>query len=144
MNTQQAFHVDHATTLVIFGATGDLGKKKLFPSVWDLYERGILPEVFHVLGFARSEMSDEQFRVYVKDIIVSARPEAPMDRVEMFLEHLHYHSGLFDDVQEALDMISGSIAILTGAALAPKSGYLRNGQTAEASGHRPVRLSREV
>ena len=47
-------------------------------------------------------------------------------------------------VQEALDMISGSIAILTGAALAPKSGYLRNGQTAEASGHRPVRLSREV
>ena len=47
-------------------------------------------------------------------------------------------------VQEALDLISGSIAILTGAALAPKAGYMRNGQTTEAAGHRPVRLSREV
>ena len=48
-------------------------------------------------------------------------------------------------VQEALDMISGSIAVLTGAtAMAPKSGYLSNGHRAPNPGYSPVKLSREV
>ncbi|MEW5724304.1 MAG: hypothetical protein AB1896_14435, partial [Thermodesulfobacteriota bacterium] len=48
-------------------------------------------------------------------------------------------------VREALDMISGSVAILTGAAAsAPRKGYLANGREEKAAGYRPVRLSREV
>jgi hypothetical protein len=47
-------------------------------------------------------------------------------------------------VQEALDLISGSIAILTGARVSAKTGYLPNGQAASMDGYRPVKLSREV
>ena len=48
-------------------------------------------------------------------------------------------------VQEALDLVSGSIAILTGAvSTAPKRGYMANGQQAPAAAYQPVRLSREV
>jgi hypothetical protein len=47
-------------------------------------------------------------------------------------------------VQEALDLVSGSIAILTGATLRPGHAYNAAGRKAPASGHHPVRLSREV
>jgi hypothetical protein len=47
-------------------------------------------------------------------------------------------------VQEALELISGSIAILTGARVSTKTGYLPNGQSASTSGYQPVKLSREV
>lgn len=48
-------------TLVIFGASGDLAKKKLYPSLYQLYKRGMLPEPFHVVGFARTKMTRETF-----------------------------------------------------------------------------------
>ena len=47
-------------------------------------------------------------------------------------------------VQESLDLISGSIAILTGSVSTKKTGYLANGQHAPAAGYQPVKLSCEV
>jgi len=48
--------------LVIFGASGDLASRKLLPAVHRLFQEGLLPERFAVVGFARTEMSDEAFR----------------------------------------------------------------------------------
>jgi glucose-6-phosphate 1-dehydrogenase len=48
--------------LVIFGASGDLTKRKIFPALYALAFRGLLPEQFAVVGAARSEWSDEEFR----------------------------------------------------------------------------------
>lgn len=48
--------------LVIFGASGDLTKRKLIPALFDLYQQNLLPENFAVLGASRTEMSDEDFR----------------------------------------------------------------------------------
>jgi glucose-6-phosphate 1-dehydrogenase len=48
--------------LVIFGASGDLAKRKLIPAVYDLAKDGLLPERFALVGYARSESSDEAFR----------------------------------------------------------------------------------
>jgi glucose-6-phosphate 1-dehydrogenase len=48
--------------LIIFGASGDLTKRKLIPALFDLYEQDLLPEKFAVLGASRTELSDEKFR----------------------------------------------------------------------------------
>src|SRR4051794_1594071 len=48
--------------MVIFGASGDLAKRKLMPAIYELAREKLLPEKFAVIGFARTEMSDEAFR----------------------------------------------------------------------------------
>jgi glucose-6-phosphate 1-dehydrogenase len=52
--------------LVIFGASGDLTKRKLFPALYSLALRGLLPERFAVVGAARSEETDDEFRERMK------------------------------------------------------------------------------
>jgi glucose-6-phosphate 1-dehydrogenase len=49
-------------TIVIFGASGDLSKRKLFPAILNLRRSGLLPDQFAVLGLATSEMTSEAFR----------------------------------------------------------------------------------
>jgi glucose-6-phosphate 1-dehydrogenase len=49
--------------LVIFGASGDLTKRKLIPALFDLYKQNLLPEQFAVLGVSRTELTDESFRI---------------------------------------------------------------------------------
>ena len=48
--------------VVIFGASGDLTRRKLLPALWNLHVEGRLSEGFSVLGMARSPMTDEEFR----------------------------------------------------------------------------------
>ena len=48
--------------LVIFGASGDLTKKKLVPALFSLFKQNLLPKCFAVLGIGRSSLSDESFR----------------------------------------------------------------------------------
>lgn len=57
------------TVLVIFGANGDLAKRKLLPALYNLDEGGLLPERWRVIGSARSEVSDEDFRQTARDAI---------------------------------------------------------------------------
>ena len=53
---------DQTTSIVIMGATGDLTRRKLMPALFSLSLKGRLPEGTRIVGFARSEYSDEQFR----------------------------------------------------------------------------------
>lgn len=55
--------------VVIFGASGDLAKRKLIPSLYNLKEEGLLPEDFAILGVARSPMDDQSFRKEMSDAI---------------------------------------------------------------------------
>ena len=52
----------HPTTLVIFGATGDLARRKLLPALYNLAHEGALPEHFALVGSSRSDLADEDFR----------------------------------------------------------------------------------
>src|SRR3954447_7746799 len=52
----------HPTTLVIFGATGDLAKRKLLPAIYNLAHEGALPERFNLIGVSRGDLSDDDFR----------------------------------------------------------------------------------
>ena len=58
-----------ACVLVIFGASGDLTKRKLFPALWSLAVRNLLPDDFAVVGVARSKETDAQFRARMKDAV---------------------------------------------------------------------------
>src|SRR3982751_1808409 len=55
--------------LVIFGASGDLATKKLFPALYSLAFRRLLPEHFAVLGVARTEETDDEFRERMKEAV---------------------------------------------------------------------------
>ena len=53
---------DEPFSLVIFGASGDLTRRKLIPALWSLYAARTLPEPFTIIATARTEMTDEVFR----------------------------------------------------------------------------------
>jgi glucose-6-phosphate 1-dehydrogenase len=55
--------------LVVFGASGDLTRRKIFPALYELKLRGLLPEAFAVLGAGRTEWSDEEFRTRMEGAI---------------------------------------------------------------------------
>lgn len=60
--------------LVIFGASGDLTKRKLMPALYDLYRRKLLPKNFAVMGVSRTNYSDHTFRRQIeKDLKKFAR-----------------------------------------------------------------------
>ena len=52
---------------VIMGATGDLAKKKIIPSLWHLYKNNLLPEKLKIIGFSRDSFNDEQFHKFILD-----------------------------------------------------------------------------
>ncbi|HEY0617130.1 MAG TPA: glucose-6-phosphate dehydrogenase [Kribbella sp.] len=56
-------------SLVIFGVTGDLARKKLMPAVYDLANRGLLPPGFALVGFARRDFSNQDFAQIVHDSV---------------------------------------------------------------------------
>src|ERR687886_1878996 len=55
--------------IVIFGASGDLTRRKLLPALYSLAFRRLLPEQFGVVGVARTEMSNDEFREYAKEAV---------------------------------------------------------------------------
>ena len=53
------------SSLVLFGVTGDLARKKLMPAVYDLANRGLLPPSFALVGFGRRGWDNEEFAAEV-------------------------------------------------------------------------------
>lgn len=56
---------DHPLVMVIFGASGDLTKRKLMPALYSLYKEKRLNTSFSVLGIGRTEYTDEKYRLYI-------------------------------------------------------------------------------
>jgi glucose-6-phosphate 1-dehydrogenase len=83
---------------VIYGASGDLAQRKLLPAIYNLGLRGLLPARFAVIGYARTEMSDDEYRKFAKAAI-EAHSRTPIDEDywPAFASMLRYHAGGFDD-----------------------------------------------
>src|SRR5215472_2203150 len=87
----------HSTSLVIFGATGDLAHRKLLPALYNLAHEGSLPERFEMIGVARSEMTDEGFREMARESITRFSRRRADERVlDGLLSEMRYISGGFD------------------------------------------------
>jgi glucose-6-phosphate 1-dehydrogenase len=97
-------------TLVIFGATGDLTKRKLVPALYALAVDGLLPERFTVIGAARSELTDDQFRAAMRDAVTRfARLRLDEEVWSRFAEGLRYAS--FSDRDGGLDGVKRALEI---------------------------------
>ena len=86
----------------VFGASGDLAKKKVYPAIFALFYDKHLPEDFIVYGYARSKMSTEEFKDRIRDSL-PCRISGAQDcsaKVEEFLARCHYHAGLYDDPED--------------------------------------------
>jgi glucose-6-phosphate 1-dehydrogenase len=85
--------------LVIFGATGDLTSRKLAPAIYNVGKEGLLPPNFALVGFARREKTDAQFREELKTGVSNFSRTKPID--EPFWNHfenqIFYHQSEFDD-----------------------------------------------
>ena len=81
--------------LVIFGATGDLARKKLHPALYRLITGGRL--TMPIIGVARSPWSDEQLRAYARESVVSRFGPEPEPALGAFADHLAYVSGDYGD-----------------------------------------------
>ncbi|WP_430119170.1 glucose-6-phosphate dehydrogenase [Neobacillus rhizosphaerae] len=75
--------------IMIFGATGDLAHRKLFPSLYRLFERGRLNK-FAVIGVARRSMSNDDFQQSVQDSVLGALGNK--DNLDEFASHFYYQS----------------------------------------------------
>ncbi|MDT8861672.1 glucose-6-phosphate dehydrogenase [Alkalihalobacillus sp. MEB130] len=75
------------TAFVIFGVTGDLAKRKLFPSIFKLYKAGKLSENFAVVGVARRDWSDDTLR---ENITNSLPSDEDPETIQRFCAHFYY------------------------------------------------------
>jgi glucose-6-phosphate 1-dehydrogenase len=82
--------------LVIFGAAGDLTKRKLIPALYNLRKHRLLPKDVAVLGVARRELTDEQFRGEITENIHSFATDGVDEKVwDEFRPALYYQAGEF-------------------------------------------------
>src|SRR5215510_10996080 len=65
--------------IVIFGASGDLAKRKLIPAIYELAKEGLLDEKSYVMGYSRSQMSDEDFRKTAREALEKFSRTKPFD-----------------------------------------------------------------
>jgi len=91
------------TIVVVLGASGDLAKKKTFPALFGLFKQGLLPDHLHIIGYARSKMTDTEFHErqvsYIKGPSDSASDEernAHKETLKKFSAISSYISGAYD------------------------------------------------
>src|SRR2546426_1858597 len=83
---------------VIFGASGDLTQRKLIPALYSLAYRRLLPEKFAVVGVARTEASDDEFRAKMQEAVKAhARDEFRDDVWQALADGMRYVSTDFAD-----------------------------------------------
>ncbi|MEY4494104.1 MAG: hypothetical protein RL570_219 [Actinomycetota bacterium] len=97
------------SSLVIFGVTGDLSRKKLMPAVYDLANRGLLPAGFALVGFARREWKNQDFGKVVKEAVKQyARTPWNESVWKQLAENIRFVSGEFND-DAAFDRLKATI-----------------------------------
>jgi len=83
--------------LVIFGASGDLTHRKLLPSLFQLFQKELMPEQFYIVGCARTKMTDEAFRQKSYDSLKSKFKDVADTQIECFVKQCFYNYGDYQD-----------------------------------------------
>jgi len=90
-----------STTIVIFGASGDLTHRKLIPALFNNFKKGRLPEKFRVIGFARRDWSDDVFREGLREGMEKFAADAfEAETWAAFAPTLHYFKGNLDVAED--------------------------------------------
>src|SRR6202521_4942342 len=91
--------VSEPCTVVLFGASGDLAKRKVIPAMYDLAIHNSLGPRYTIIGFARTPMTDESFRAALAEAAKSISEVGPIGpkQWDEFAANLHYTEGEYDD-----------------------------------------------
>lgn len=98
-------------SLILFGASGNLAKLKLYPAMAALAAAGRMPEHYAIIGFARTDMNDESFREIVRASIVAAGTDMDDAGLEKFLSRVFYQQGGYGD-RPAFDALRARLAVI--------------------------------
>ena len=86
-------------SIVLFGASGDLAKRKVIPAMYDLAQNGSLGERYTILGFARTPMTDDSFRSTLGEAAMTISEVGPIEPAKWneFASNLYYSPGDYKD-----------------------------------------------
>ncbi len=114
--------------IVLFGATGDLAKRKLLPGIFHLAQVGLMPERFRIIGAARNATGDEEFRELAHEAVDSSQRKSPDPEAwERFAECLSFvavgdgYQGLAAAVAEAREQLADGAKSLIYLSLPPSA-----------------------
>ncbi|HOL32576.1 MAG TPA: glucose-6-phosphate dehydrogenase [Anaerohalosphaeraceae bacterium] len=82
---------------VVFGASGDLAFRKLYPSLYELYRRDLMSRHFYLLGCGRSALSDSMFRDSIKEKLQTMLDNPDYEMLHTFVQHFSFISGNYAD-----------------------------------------------
>jgi len=100
--------------MVIFGATGDLTKRKLFPALYNLAKEDFLPHTFAIIGVGRQEMTTEEFRTQMLANLREFIPNGADEKlIKWFEERTYYTGGDFDDDKKLFSDLKALIGDVT-------------------------------
>jgi len=92
---------DLPTSIVIFGASGDLTQRKLLPSLFNLFRKGRMPKQFRIIGYGNTAFTDDQFRTHLEEGIKQfASFEFKPDEWASFASNLVYQQGRYTDLAD--------------------------------------------
>lgn len=93
-------------SIIVVGSSGNLARKKIYPALFALYCREYLPERFHAFGFARSELSEAEFRTRITEHLTCRYTpgESCAKRMEEFLGRCRYMPGSYGSSDSLLDL----------------------------------------
>src|SRR6266403_3733296 len=85
--------------IVLFGASGDLAKRKVIPAMFDLAAHNSLGSRYAIVGFARTPMNDDSFRTATSDAAKNMSDIGPVDPAKWseFASNLFYCAGDYKD-----------------------------------------------
>ena len=89
------------TSIVIFGASGDLTQRKLVPSLFNLYRKGRMPKEFHIVGYGGTAFTDDQFRAHLKEGLEQfASFKYKTEEWDSFAPSLAYQQGRYTELED--------------------------------------------
>lgn len=114
---------DNAKTVVLLGASGDLAKKKIYPTFWELYKhKGWLPNNVKFVGYARSDLSVEKIREKTQPYM-KTKPEEK-EKLEDFFSLNFYVKGSYTDAEAFRNLNNELVKLESGKAAADRIFYL--------------------
>jgi glucose-6-phosphate 1-dehydrogenase len=152
MTRQQTMAAPAAQVIVLFGATGDLAKRKLLPGMFHLAQGGLMPERFRIIGAARKGIDDGEFQRLAREAIDdSGRDSAGREALDEFSKSLRFAAvgdgfePLAEAIEQARRELDGGAELLFYLSLPPQAaegtveeiGELRLGESARVITEKP-------
>jgi glucose-6-phosphate 1-dehydrogenase len=93
-------------SVILFGASGDLAKRKVIPAMYDLAQHNSLGERYAIVGFARTPMTDDSFRTTIGEAAKTISEVGPIDPAKWneFSSNLYYSAGEYGDADSYLKL----------------------------------------